>query len=124
MQIVRLQLDHSNFYCPVTGQLIVNDEVFQASPATVFTYIDEVGEFEHILPELNEIWEGVEAEADDDDFAIDLFEKFVEKIEDGAIVCFEITTFGMACGPVSSTVRIAINMNYCDENPQVQPLEG
>jgi hypothetical protein len=115
MQTVKLQLDHSNFYCPVTGQLIVNDEVFQASPATVFTYIDEVGEFEHILPELNEIWEGVEAETDDDDFEIDRFEKFVKKIEDGAIVCFEITTFGMSCGPVSSTVRIAINMNYCDQ---------
>jgi hypothetical protein len=68
-----------------------------------------------ILSELNEIWKGVEAEADDDDFATDFFEKFAEKLEGGAVVCFEITTFGMACGPVSFTVRIAINMNYCDD---------
>lgn len=115
MQTVKLELDHSNFYCPVTGQLITGDQVFQASPATVFTYVSEVGEFEQITPELKELWDSVEAEADEDDFDIDLFEKFAEKIEDDAIVCFEITTFGMACGPVSSTVRIAINMNYCDE---------
>lgn len=116
MQNVQLQLDHSSFYCPVTGQLISSDEVFQASPATVFTYIDEAGEFEQIVPELHEIWERVEAEASDDDFAEDLFEKFAKEIDDDAIVCFAITTFGMACGPVSSTVRIAINMNYIDES--------
>jgi len=117
MQTVRLELDHANFYCPVTGKLITNHEVFQASPATVFTFVSDVGEFGQITPELQELWDSVEAEAeaDEDDFAMDLFEKFAEKIKDDAIVCFEITTFGMACGPVSSTVRIAINMNYCDE---------
>jgi hypothetical protein len=115
MQKVSLELDHFNFYCPVTGKLISSDQSYKASPATVFTYVDESGEFEDIIPELKEIWERVQEESGDEDCAIDLFEKFVETIRDDGIVCFEITTCGIACGPVSSTVRIAINMNYCDE---------
>jgi hypothetical protein len=95
--------------------LISNDEVFQPSPATVFAYLDDVNDFEEISPELNELWERVKEEAEDDDFGTDLFEKFAERIKDDAIVCFEITTCGIACGPVSSTIRIAINMNYYDE---------
>jgi len=118
MQIVNLDLSHFNFYCPVTGQLISNDELFEESPATVFSYIDEVQEFQKIVPDLEEIWKKIEDEADEDDFPWDLFEKFAGKIKNDSIVCFQITTRGMACGPVSSTVRIGINMDYQSEDQQ------
>ena len=45
----------------------------------------------------------------------DRFERFSEAIKDSHIVCFSITTYGMACGQVSSTVYIGINMNHCLE---------
>ncbi|MFN9602313.1 MAG: hypothetical protein ACK6A7_02565 [Planctomycetota bacterium] len=123
MQRVMLDLDHSNFYCPVTGKLIADDDSFEASPATVFTYVNEVGEFDTIAPELLAIWEQVEAETDEEDFDADPFEIFCQRIEDDSIVCFEITTHGFACGPVSSTVRIAINMNYCNEENEEEEEE-
>jgi len=112
MQVVSLELDGFNFYCPVTGIRILGEGAHQTSPAVAFTYIDEVGELQDLSPELQEIRDRVVQESGPDDSAWDRYQKFVALISDDSIVCFEITVCGMACGPVSSTVRIAINMNY------------
>jgi len=119
MQTVRLILDHSNFYCPVTGKLITSEESFAPSPATVFTFVDEAYEFENITPELRTIWDQLDEEIDnDDDLDYEPFDKFCEQIEDDSIVCFRITTRGMACGPTSTTIYIAIDMNYCENQEE------
>lgn len=118
MQTISLVLDHDNFYCPVTGEMILSDDFFEPSPATLFVYLDEVGEFQEIDSALSLIWEQIQAETEGEDFDGDPFEMFCQRIEDDSIVNFEITTYGIACGPVSSTVRIAINMNYCEEDDE------
>ena len=124
MQTIRLQLDHSIFHCPVTGHLIRDYESFKTSPATVFVYVDEIGDFAHIVPDLNKIWEKTKENRKNFQDELESFERFAGGIDDDAIVCFEITTSEMGCGPVSSTIRIGIDMNYCDEDPGSRPLTG
>ena len=113
MQEVELILYHLNFYCPVTGQQIVDSEFHEPSPATVFTYLDELGEFQDIDPEFRDVFDSIEKK--DGDCADNIFAKLKERITNEAIVCFTITFRGMACGPVATTVRIGIDMNHADQ---------
>jgi hypothetical protein len=109
MQELRLELSHLDFFCPVTGQRILSYESYAASPATVFTYLDELGDFEDVIPEFRTLFDEVQDDIDDHGAA---FEGFKNRVENDSIVCFSITTRGMSCGPASSTVRIGINMDY------------
>ena len=112
MQLVKLDLNHDNFFCPVTGQTILRaEEAFRASPATVFCYVDEVSDFETISDEAKANFEKLEID-EDEDSTEEIFEKFASTYSDNNVVCFIITTSGMSCGPASSTVRIGIQMNY------------
>ena len=112
MQIVDLDLNHDNFFCPVTGQAILRgDEEFKASPATVFCYVDEVSDFEFISDKAKAIFDSLEID-EDEDYAEDIFKKFAAAYSEKNLVCFVITSSGIACGPFSSTVRIGIQMNY------------
>ena len=113
MQIVRLDLDHDNFFCPATGKPVF-DEGGVASPAVDFVYIYEVGEIDYASAEAEAAWEGMKPapDEDEDDFEDERFERFVETYDRPNVVCFEITTHGLACCPVSSTVAIGIDMNY------------
>jgi hypothetical protein len=115
MKQIELDLDHVNFYCPVTGEQIVSSELCTPSPATAFIYLDEIGDFVEISEEFAEINEKIiEKENEDEDFFhFETFMKAIKKIKN--LIVFSITTRGMACGPVSSTVHIGIDMNYCNE---------
>jgi hypothetical protein len=115
MQIIDLELDHNNFFCPVTGQAIIREEEeFRASPATVFCYLDGFSEFEFMSDEAKAIFDSLEIDEVEDN-SEDIFKRFEEEYSDNNIICFVITTRGIACGPVSFTVRIGIQMNYMDE---------
>ena len=48
MPKITLNLDHGNFFCPVTGQQILSSEICDASPATAFIFLDETQKFIHI----------------------------------------------------------------------------
>ena len=117
MQKVILDLSHEYFYCPVTGHLIKDDHSYQPSPATLFTFVDEVGDFETLHPNLQGKWDKIKEQAENDEEEEDyidtenLFDRFLEQVNITSLVCFIITTRGIACGPVSSTVRIGIDMN-------------
>jgi hypothetical protein len=113
MQQVELNLDHDYFFCPVTGDQIFGPEHFKPSPATVFVFTPESGEFETIHEELAKLDEKVNTEAVMEEDSWGRFERFCQALKGRSnIVVFSITTRGMACGPVSSTVHIGIDMNY------------
>lgn len=113
MQQVQLYLEHDNFFCPVTGHPIVGPEHFEPSDATAFVYLDEVGDFEHIQDRFAKINEKVNTEEAMEEDPFEQFKRFCDALEDmPSIVVFSLTTMGMACGPVSSTVHIGIDMNY------------
>lgn len=116
MQIVKLHLDHYNFYCPVTGQRILDEETFNKSPALRFAYVD-VGDFEFADEEIKNLFDEYKKLHGEDKDSLDLFEEFVENTTLVDVIVFQITHSGIACGPASTTVWFAIDMNY-DEDDQ------
>jgi hypothetical protein len=112
MQLVRLQLKHSNFYCPVTGQLITGDKVLQASPATLFLCMEDEDGNEMFAPEFEMIREAIERQGDQYDMSSDLLNTLFDSMNDESIVFFVITRGGLERGPEARNTFIAINMNY------------
>lgn len=115
MQIVELSLDHPYLFCPVTGMPIVDEEDAYASPALAFTFLLEIGEFNFVKPELEKIYQECEEAANqaDDDEDINSYDLFLERLEHlQNHVIFSITTRGMACGPVGTTIHYCFDMNY------------
>lgn len=108
MQLVNVNIDHHDFYCPVTGRQILGGDLYEPSPATVMTYLDDISMImqanDEMLPKLNLMGLDVEEEAE-------LEQLDTLGMKDN-IVCYKISTCGMSCGPVQSSVRIIIDMNY------------
>jgi hypothetical protein len=112
--------------CPISGQVIAagydpsNGETaddyvepnWEAIPTVLFHYIPEIGEFDFIRPELqskiDSVRERLGDQADDlDDFEI--LEAHVEKIGNVPLI-FHLITSGMACGPVSSSIYVGLDL--------------
>jgi len=122
MQLIKLDLQHNNFFCPATGHHIVGPEHYVPSPAMVGMWHFEVLEDPCFFDDnLQEAWDTYWNDLDEDDLP-DVPE-FLEKMEasekGGDIspnwVCFEITTRGMACGPTCEVVWYLIDMDYQEE---------
>jgi hypothetical protein len=115
MQTIELSLDHPFLFCPVTGQIIVDEDGVYESPALAFSYYPEIAEFNFIKPNFLEIYEECQEleNTDEDIYAFDLFLEKMKNFENH--VMFSITTFGFACGPVSETIHYCFDMNYSEE---------
>ena len=115
MQHIDIELDEfEQFYCPVTGQKIFSfGDGIKPSPATAFVYLEGMGMegFEFLAEKYQKI------ELDDlDDEDTDVFEEFLKIVKDEYdLIVFSVTTSGMACGPVSSTLRIGVNMEHQEQ---------
>ena len=112
MQRVELDLNHIDFFCPVTGHQIFGDELFEPSAATRFVYNASIGELVCGDDELQGIFDEACEAAAKTDHEEGSFELFLKAIDDPALAVFSITTGGMACGPVWNTNVIGIDMNY------------
>ena len=111
MQLIQLDLQHNNFFCPVTGHHIVGPEHYSPSPAMVGMWHFEVLEDPCIFnDELEEAWDAYWSDLGEDDLP-DVPE-FLEKIQAPNCVCFEITSHSDACGPTCEVVWYAIDMNF------------
>jgi len=128
MQIIDLDLSHDNFYCPATGHHIVGPQHYEASPALVGMWHCEVLEEPEIHDaaletSYKEYLKQIEKEEEWPEM-----DEFLASFESPNFVAFKITTHGIACGPVSSTVWYVINMDYEDEGaadgPDYPPREG
>ena len=112
MQIIKLDLSHNNFFCPVSGQQIVSKNSYQPSPAMAAMWHSEIVDLPEIYnSELEQAWVKYVEKVETDDDYLDVAE-FIESNSIGSLVCFEITTHGMACGPISSTVWYVIDMDH------------
>ena len=126
MQILPLELNHSTFFCPVTGEQLLYPDDYHCSAATLFHFIDiEGGHLVDPKPEIevlyNEALEDIknglfkdydfrfhyslEAKA----FEILVYEKLKQEKN---YVLFEICTNNIAGGLAISTVYVGIDMNY------------
>jgi hypothetical protein len=111
MKTVDIELDHHNFFCPVTGARITSDDAYEPSPAQVGMFHYEVPDEPEIHDDaLKTLWEAYAAKTED----IDL-DEFLDSVNHQSWVAFKITTSGMACGPGSSTWIIVIDMNYNED---------
>lgn len=110
--------DPPNLYCPRTGQLVLDydNELEQpASPCVTFFYINEIAEFAFIRNDLRQRLDEakaslIEAGTEDIDMPDDL-EILKKHVDVGEVpMIFEITTSGMGCGPVQSTVIVGFDL--------------
>lgn len=126
MQILPLKLRHTSFYCPVTGESLLFSEDYHFSPATLFyfstveggSFIPSTSEIALLYANtLSEINNGAYSEYDfnfgysDERKAFEILVKETWKQQENYLV-FSLTNDGMACGPLSETIYIGIDMNY------------
>ena len=119
--------------CPITGQVVLQgyDPVtgedtgfdvpdWEAVPTVTFCYLPEVEEFQYITPALESKIAAtrealLERATPDEKLDIELLSDFeileshVEAIGEVPLV-FCLTTSGMACGPVSSSVYVGLDL--------------
>jgi len=115
--------------CPITGMVVVagNDPSSGANtdeyseldhekvPTLMFSYIPEVEQFDFIRPELMEAIESKRAELvaadpeNEDLYDFDILTDHLGNLGECPVV-FELVTTGMACGPVSSSVFVGLDL--------------
>ena len=105
----------ADVYCPVCGQALYTQKADATSCAhVVFSYLPDIAEFDYIAPYLEAQVDSIMEQVEDDE-DIDPVDMLLEQLESTSILCFSITTSGVACGPTSSTVYVAVD--FCP--PQV-----
>ena len=106
MQQITFNLDHGNFFCPITAQNILSSENCEASPATSFIYLDEIGDFAHISDDLAEVQDSLDDDSDESEL-----DQFLAAVKDTKnLVVFSITVNN---GPFSNAIPVGIDMNHC-----------
>lgn len=121
MNLFELDIDDSfDFYCPVTGTQILGPDFFHPSPATVFTFSPEAGDFDSIDEPYKAIWDSIEEQFGEDEFGNELWSRFCERLgkEHPNLLVFGLTSHGIACGPVSNTIYVAIDFAYGGEGEE------
>ncbi len=116
MNLIELNLENRNFHCPVTGLEIFGDDILEPPPATRGIWFHEIPEEPMSLSsEINQEWEryGEVVEAGEEWYDPD---EFLGGLEKRNWVAFSITTSGIACGPVTSTVWIVIDMDHQEDS--------
>lgn len=101
-------------YDPVSGAYVdgVEEPDFASIPTVLFHYISEVGHFDFIRDDLAEAIEKKRAELGEDGEDMDDFEILSEHLESiGKVpLIFNLITYGMACGPVSGSVYVGLDL--------------
>jgi hypothetical protein len=106
--------DDFNFFCPITGTQILGPDFFEPSDATVFTFSPEAGDFDSISEPYKSIWDEITEKHGEEEFGDELWERFCKRLteEHPNLLLFGFTTHGIACGPVSNTIYVAIDFAH------------
>lgn len=114
MQIIELERDNWNLHCLATGRLVFTEDGEPNTPALRGSWCHEVPEEPmHLAEKLQPLWQAhLEAQAAADEGA-DVV-SFLRSVEIPIWVAFEITTYGMACGPVWSTAWTVLDLGTTD----------
>jgi hypothetical protein len=129
MQTIDLELDHPDFFCPVTGQQVLSEDACTPSPATAYIYVQEENVFEFVREDLQEVAKAIEADSvlggDDEDGGDGVvtgqdgqprlrmpFAAMEAALPEAFVVDFILRSTEMACGPATTTVHVGIDMNW------------
>ena len=125
MNYNELELDHYNFFCPVTGVQILGESHCDESVRSLKAHWVNEAMDEPVIrdPGLEAAWaqflEEFEQDEDGGFLMCDDLKKFLTNYVAPNWSVFEITTSGMSCGPTSSTVWLVIDLNVdVDEEDQ------
>lgn len=118
MQIVELELSHLNFYCPVTGEVIVDEDappMNENAKSLMGFWIDEVLHEPIIKNKVlqtrwNKFEKKIEKETEGDYPDYEDLRKFLTDFKNPTWVVFEITNSGVGHGFDSNTVWFVIDM--------------
>ena len=116
MQLLNLELDHFNFYCPATSDKILSEDDCNENSASFIGYwLDDFMTEPSIKnKDLKNAWETFLDEVDkqfqrEPNFTE--FESFLTNYPQPNWIIYKITTSGMACGAISSAVYHILDMN-------------
>lgn len=115
MQIIHYERWDHRLCCPVTGQPVFDEHLEPAVPTFRGFWIAEVIEEPTITsPELTAAWAAYVArvqasEETDEEERLDV-EEFLASVESADLVAFCMTSHGIACGPVSETIWVVLDL--------------
>lgn len=108
-------MESLNVFCPACGvqALTSEPEAYIDQPScqhVKFLYVGLAGKFEYIVPNVQNQLSVLRRESQSDDFLSDyeLLQQLLK--DDRRILVIEISTSGMTCGPMSSTVSIGFDI--------------
>ena len=114
MQLIQLERDDWNFFCPATGEPVFKENGEPNAKTVRGFWCHEVPEQPELLcDELQLQWAAHLAIQDAADESVDVV-AFLKSVDMPCWVAFEITTSGMACGPVSETTWTVLDLNEQD----------
>lgn len=126
MQIIDVEMESGRLFCPVNGRIICDPQGETIpSPATKVLFLHDIGDFDFVTKDLECLLEQARADVDaaeessDENSPQNVF-MHVLALANAAkaqsnLAVFVITTSGFACGPVSSTFAIGIDMAHEEE---------
>ncbi len=113
-RIVNLEYDGDppDTYCIACGAPIYVKGESSRCEHIAFTYIQDIGEFDLVAPHLKDKINAIAEEAEGSGASCEeMLESILTEINSQSVICYSITTNGVGCGPVSSTVVVAIDFN-------------
>lgn len=115
MQIIELERNDGNFFCPSTGMKVFHDDGEPLAPSLRACWCAvEPSEPIHLDEELAPQWEAhleSQLHADDGPDVV----AFLQALQRPNWVAFEVSSFGMACGPVWSTTWTILDLGEPSE---------
>ena len=107
---VPLGIAFDRLHCPVCGKAVFEPDTPCDAPNCAhvqWVYLGETGEFTYTTPAVQAAIDELK-QAEEDDEVESLKERFEATWSSNTRVSFEITTGGMACGPVWSTISVGV----------------
>lgn len=111
MELIELQRDDWNFFCPSTGEPVFKDTGEPNASSIRGLWFDEVpSEPEVLADELQAAWAAHLAIQDAAEECVDI-PAFLQSVDQPGWVAFAITSCGMACGPVCNTTWTVLDLS-------------
>ncbi len=112
MQVIEIEREDNDFFCPVTGLPVFDNRGKPAAPTVRGLWVGEVVDEPFIWDEdLQRCWDEYLASLDEDEDGIDI-QEFLARVEAPGWVAFQISVYGFACGPVWSTSWTVLDLAY------------
>ena len=108
MKEIEFKVDLENFYCPVTGEQVLDPEQFNPSPATVFVFLHSHRSFEHLQEDLKQDFFD---DFNDENKHGELYMKLTQEVLKNESNYLWIT-YG---GPPFGAVSMCFNLTYLNE---------